>query len=353
MNNSIKFFATIAILISVCSCNINIGNSYSESATPVMLTDLSLHSIEEYITTTGTAKASKNVTISTETNGSYSLQENPRTKKPYQLGDIVEKGDIIIKLENQEYLNNNVQLESKKLEVEIAKKEWDGQKQLYKKGGATLKDVQNAEKSYIGAKSSLETANISLKKLYIVAPFKGVIVALPYFTPKTEVASGTEVLQIMDYSKMYIETQFPENTLGKLKVKQNVHITNYNIKDDTLVGTLTQLSPAISEDTRTFAGFIEISNPDLKLRPGMFAKADIVTIRKDSVLAIEKEYIKYERNLPVVFTVNRNTAEIHRIKTGISNEKYIEVIDGLKINDKIVLKGFEWLKNRSKVKVTK
>ena len=339
--------------MSIYSCHIDMGNQYSEAATPVILTNVGLHSIEEYITTTGTAKASKNIKISTETSGKYSLKINPRTKRPYQLGDIAEKGATIIKLENQEYLNSNVQLESKKLEVEIAKKEWDGQKQLYKKGGATLKDVQNAEKSYIGAKSSLETANITLEKLYIKAPFKGTIVALPYFTPNVEVASGTEVLQIMDYSKMYIETQFPENALGKLKIKQNVHITNYNIKDDTLVGLLTQLSPAISEDTRTFAGFIEIQNPTLKLRPGMFAKADIVTIRKDSVLAVEKEFIKYDGKMAVVFTVNRNTANIHYIKTGISNDKYIEVTDGLKKSDKIVSKGFEWLRNRSKVKVTK
>ncbi len=259
---------------------------------------------------------------------------------------------MIVRLENQEY-ENNVQLESKKLQIEITEKEWEGQKVLYEKGGATQKDVTNAENSYINAKLALENAYITLNKLNIKAPFKGVIVALPYFTPQVEVASGSTIAELMDYSKMYIETQFPENALTKLAVGQSVHVTNYNIKSDTLKGRLTQLSPAINEDTRTFSGYIAIDNPDLKLRPGMFAKADVVTIRKDSVLSIPKNIIKNRRGGKLVYTVDRNSATEKVIRTGISNDKYIEIETGLEPGDKIVIKGYEWLRNRSKVKVMK
>ena len=237
--------------------------------------------------------------------------------------------------------------------MQIAEKEWEGQKSLLERGGATEKDVNNAENSYINAKLALENAYITLEKMNIKAPFKGVIVSLPYFTPNVEAASGSTMVSIMDYSKMYVETQFPENTLEKLAVGQNVHITNYNIKQDTLKGVLTQLSPAISEDTRTFAGYIEISNPDLKLRPGMFAKADVITASKDSVLCIPKDIIKNRRGGKFVYTVVRNNAEEKVIQTGISDDKYIEVTQGLKAEDKIVVKGYEWLRNRSKVKVMK
>ncbi len=80
---------------------------------------------------------------------------------------------------------------------------------------------------------------------------------------------------LMDYSKMYVETQFPENTLTKLRIGQQVHITNYNIKSDTLRGILTQLSPAINEETRTFSGYIEIDNPDLKTSSGYVRQKQI------------------------------------------------------------------------------
>ena len=352
MNHYVKIAGFVSLGCLLFSCNNNRGNSTSETTTPVWVEDVQFRDIEEYITTTGTAKASKTVEISSESEGDYYLQTNPRTGHPYRLGDIVEKGDIIIRLENKEY-ENNVQLESKKLQIEITEKEWEGQKVLFEKGGATEKDVNNAKDSYINAKLNLENAYITLEKMNIRAPFRGVIVNLPYYTPGVETASGNVMVGIMDYSKMYIETQFPENAMEKLAVGQNVHITNYNIKEDTLQGKLTQLSPAINEDTRTFSGYIEISNPELKLRPGMFAKADVVTVRKDSVLAIPKDIIKNRRHGQLVYTVNRNSAEEIAIQTGISDDEYIEVEKGLKPGDKIVTRGYEWLRNRSKVKVMK
>lgn len=352
MSNYLKITGLLSLGLILLSCNNNRNSSVSDTTTPVWIEDVQTRSIEEYITTTGTAKASKTITLKTETNGAYSLQTNPKTGKPYQLGDIVESGAVIVRLENREY-ENNVQLESKKLQIQIDEKEWEGQKILYDKGGATQKDVNNAENSYINAKLALETAYITLGKLNIKSPFKGVIVSLPYFTPGVEVANGTEVAGVMDYSKMYVETQFPENTLTKLEVGQQVHITNYNIKSDTLKGVLTQLSPAINEETRTFSGYITIDNPRLKLRPGMFAKADVVTVRKDSVLAIPKDIVKNRRGGKLVYTVNRNSAEEKVIHTGISDDKYIEVEKGLEAGDKIVVKGYEWLRNRSKVKVMK
>lgn len=352
MNNYLKIASFITLGYILLSCNSNQGNSASETTTPVWVEDVKYRSIEEYITTTGTAKAAKTIEISSENNGDYYLQTNPKTGRPYRLGDIVEAGAVIIKLANKEY-ENNVQLESKKLQIQITEKEWEGQKVLFEKGGATEKDVNNAKDSYINAKLNLENAYITLEKMNIKAPFKGVIVNLPYYTEGVEVASGNVMVGIMDYSKMYVETQFPENAMAKLAVGQQVHITNYNIKEDTLKGVLTQLSPAINEDTRTFSGYIEISNPDLKLRPGMFAKADVVTIRKDSVLSIPKEIIKNRRGGKLVYTVDRNSAEEKVIHTGISDDKYIEVEKGLEPGDKIVTKGYEWLRNRSKVKVMK
>lgn len=352
MNNCLKLIGTVSFGLILFSCNDNSNNSSSETTTPVWIEDVQRRNIEEYITTTGTAKASKTIELKNETNGQYYLQTNPRTGRPYQLGDVVEAGAVIVRLENKEH-ENNVQLESKKLQIGITEKEWEGQKVLYEKGGATQKDVSNAENTYINAKLALETAYITLNKLNITAPFRGVIVALPYYTPGVEVASGVSIASIMDYSKMYVETQFPENTLTKLAVGQTVHITNYNIKSDTLKGVLSQLSPAINEETRTFSGFIVIDNPKLKLRPGMFAKADVVTVSKDSVLSIPKDIIKHRRGGSIVYTVERSNAEEKIITTGISNDKYIEVEKGLEPGDKIVIKGYEWLRNRSKVKVMK
>ena len=149
------------------------------------------------------------------------------------------------------------------------------------------------------------------------------------------------------------EIALPENAIEKVKVGQKVLVTNYNIKSDTLSGIVSQLSPAVNEETRTFSGYITINNPELKLRPGMFAKGEIITLQKDSVLFIPKDIINARRGMRNVFTVEQNRAVEKNIKTGISDDRYIEVTEGLTEGDKIVVKGYEFLRNRGKVKIMK
>lgn len=352
MDKRIKLFGMLAIGLTVWGCGGDMNDRSDETTTPVWVEDAARRTIEEFVTTTGTAKATRTAELKSETTGAYVLQTNPRTGKPYSLGDEVESCAVIIRLENKEY-ENNVQLESKKLNIQITEKEWEGQKALYEKGGATQKDVNNAETAYINAKLDLENAYITLAKMNVKAPFKGVIVSLPYYTPRVEVASAQAMVGVMDYSEMYIETQFPENSMPKLQVGQRVYVTNYNIKSDTLAGVLTQLSPAIQEDTRTFSGYIRIANPALKLRPGMFAKADVITVRRDSVLSVPKEIVTSRRGNKIVFTVDRSAAQQKTVTLGISNDKYVEVLSGLEKGDKVVVKGYEWLRDMSKVKVMK
>ena len=353
INKSIKYIGVVLLAYTLNACNEQRMSSSSETTTPVWLSEVGKRDIRELTTTTGTAKAAKTVELKSEINGKYELMTNPKTGRPYKLGDIVDAGSVIIKLNNKEH-ENSVSLSTKKMQVDIAQKEWNGQKAVYEKGGATEKDVLTAESAYISAQTALETANSDLAKLTIKAPFKGAIVSLPYFTPNVEVASGETMVGLMDYSQMYMEIALPENTIDKVKVGQKVLVTNYNIKSDTLSGIVSQLSPAINEDTRTFVGFITINNPELKLRPGMFAKGEIITLQKDSVIVIPKEIVNSRRGgNRIIYTVEQNRAVEKMITTGISDDRFIEVETGLNQGDKIVVKGYEFLRNRGKVKIMK
>jgi membrane fusion protein, multidrug efflux system len=114
---------------------------------------------------------------------------------------------------------------------------------------------------------------------------------------------------------------------------------------------VTELSPAISTETRTFKGKLTIDNANLKLRPGMFVKADIIVAQKDSAVVVPKNIMLSSGRGRMVFVVDQSTAMERRITTGIENQEYAEIISGLKVNDRLVVKGFETLRNNSKVKV--
>lgn len=350
-----KNFRILLILAGIIavtvSCNNQPQSEATELAVPVSVENVKLQSIRQFVNTTGTAKSIYETTLTSEITGEYHLMKNPATGAPFKLGDKVKEGQVIVRLEDEEYVNG-IALESQKLNLDIAEQEYEKQKSLYDKGGVTLRELRNSEVSKTNAQYSYESAQIRLAKMNVVAPFSGVIVDLPYYTQGTRVASGAEMVSLMGYDKMYMEINLPEKNISDVKVGQEVLITNYTIEEDTLTGTVSELSPMISNETRTFAGKLTINNPDLKLRPGMFVKADIITAQKDSTIVIPKNIILSGNRGKYVFVVGRNSsADDRRITTGLENQEYIEITEGLNRNDRLIIKGFETLRDNSKVKV--
>ena len=89
----------------------------------------------------------------------------------------------------------------------------------------------------------------------------------------------------------------------------------------------------------------------MKLRPGMFVKADVLLDRADNAIVIPKNILLTARNRKYVFVVERNVAVIRYITTGIEDEDNVEVLEGLFENDQLIVRGFETLRENSRVKI--
>jgi membrane fusion protein, multidrug efflux system len=87
------------------------------------------------------------------------------------------------------------------------------------------------------------------------------------------------------------------------------------------------------------------------LRPGMFIKAYILSEKRDGTIVIPKETVISRQDGKVVFTVENGIATEKKITTGLESLNVIEVVSGLKVNDRLVTSGFETLRNKSKVSV--
>lgn len=348
---NINLLVLLTIVVFAIACNNQAPTETTDLAVPVSIENIKLQSIQQFINTTGTAKAKYQTILNSEISGEYILLNNPATGKPYKLGDKVKQGQKIIRLEDAEYVNG-IAIEIKKLNMEIATQEFEKQKSLYEKGGVTLRELRNSELSTTTAKYDYESAELRLAKMDIIAPFNGVIVELPYYTQATRITTNQAMVELMSYNKMYMEINLPEKSISEIKLGQEVVVTSYSMIEDTLKGIVSELSPIISAETRTFSGILQINNSQLKLRPGMFVKADIITDQKDSTIIIPKDIILSGSRGKYVFIVGRNSsADDRRITTGIENQDYIEVIEGLTANDRLIIKGFETLRDNSKVKV--
>lgn len=342
--------ALLAPLLLITSCKQPDMEVDTTIEVPVGVIEVSTSTIEEFVSTTGSVYPLKEVILNSEITGEYALQLNPSTGKPYGLGDRVKKGAVVIKLEDEEYVNS-LRARSAEVDLEISKLEHEKQQSLYEKGGATLRDLKNAEITLINTEYDIESNRINLAKMTLKAPFSGVIADLPYFTNGTRIASNTEMIIIIDYGKLYLEANLPEKYFRNIEKGYKVYITSYTSTADTLTGVITQISPSIDPEARTFKCFVEVNNPDEVLLPGMFVKADLVVNSAEEVIVIPRDIIMSRNRNQIVYVVENGVAAERIITTGLQNEESVEVKMGLLKGESIVNSGFETLRNQSRVRI--
>jgi membrane fusion protein (multidrug efflux system) len=351
MKQIIPFAATgilLALLTGSCrQPNLDVSTTIE---VPVNVIEVGTSSIEEYVSTTGSVYPMKEVTLTSEITGNYQLMTNPATGKPYALGDQVREGATIVRLEDREYYNE-LRLKSREVDLEISRLEYEKQQSLYEKGGATLRELKDAEINLINTEYDVESSQINLEKMILKAPFSGVISDLPYYTSGTRVASNTELASVINYDRLYLEANLPEKYFSGIERGYRVHVTSYTSPEDTLAGVITQISPSIDPDARTFKCFVEVDNSRRILLPGMFVKADLVVNSSENTIVIPRDIILSRNRNQIVYVVDKGVAMERVITTGLQNEDQIEVRMGLLKGESVVSTGFETLRDQSRVKI--
>jgi membrane fusion protein, multidrug efflux system len=129
-------------LIVICSCSPEDSSIKTEIKIPVSVVSIKPQSISRFIETTGTVYSFKEGVMKSELSGIYTLQRNPATGRLFALGDVVKAGQVLIRIGDREF-ENNLQIEGKKLNLELAENNFKKQQSLYDKGGVTQTELKN------------------------------------------------------------------------------------------------------------------------------------------------------------------------------------------------------------------
>jgi RND family efflux transporter MFP subunit len=263
----------------------------------------------------------------------------------------VRAGQLLAAIDNQEYLLN-VRVESQKLAMENASRELQKQEALFKEGGVTEKELEIARRNALDSRLNYEAAQLKAEKLRLKAPISGFIANLQSSAEGTRVPVGFRLCTIMDYSATLVQVNLPNTDLERVRIGQEVVVSNYALADQTFRGRVTAIDPTIDPQTRTFTVTIEVNNEKLILRPGMFVKADIVIENHPHAVIIPKAALQTRDNKPVAFIVQGASAEMREVTTGIETREEVEILEGLAEGERLVVKGHETLRDKSKVRVT-
>ena len=210
-------------------------------------------------------------------------------------------------------------------------------------------DVIN-QKLKIGKIINKNETIIELKDEKIIAPFKGIL-------GKREIAQGvlgtnSFILTLDDTSSIMLDIKVPEIYLSILKPGLNVDIStdSYNA---IFSGIVESVSSRVDPSTRSVLSSIKISNPDLKLVPGMLLNAKII-YNNTSAIGVSETSLLIQGNTAFVYKILEDeTVEKIEVKIGKRNFGKVLIEEGLSENDKIVKEGITKVRNKMKIKVIK
>lgn len=191
----------------------------------------------------------------------------------------------------------------------------------------------------------------------ICAPISGVITGLHVKEGDIAGSTGT-IVSVSDFNKLQVKVSIPELYISRIKTGQTVQITGEAFAGKEYIGTVTKINPVAKQKTAlTGTGetvidtFVKIESPDGRLKPGYSVSAKIFTDSRNNAIMIPYECIQQDNNKnEYVYVEHKGTVYKKFIKTGFELDSEVEVRQGLKNGEKVVINPQSNLYNRALVK---
>jgi cobalt-zinc-cadmium efflux system membrane fusion protein len=172
----------------------------------------------------------------------------------------------------------------------------------------------------------------------ISAPIQGVIDARNV-TLGQAVEPNTVLFHISDRSQVIVVAHVYEEDLGKIKLGQNVNVHVLSYPNQTFVGKVILIDPNLDPLTRTVNVRITLDNSQGVLKPGMFARVNVILQKNEAALTAPNAAILEANSEKFVFLKEGDDYQRVVVKTGASDDDYTEITDGLVPDDKVVTQG--------------
>jgi multidrug efflux pump subunit AcrA (membrane-fusion protein) len=219
--------------------------------------------------------------------------------------------------------------------------------------GATAEEVEVARAQVARAEVVLRRAEQALKDAVILAPFDGVVVKR-FVNPGEYVSTlgKTPLLWLMSMDPIEAEVQIPELRLEEIEVGQPVEVRPDALRGQAFLGMVTKILPRVDPVSRTIKIKVEIPNPDLRLKAGMFCRVEIRAAARKGVVRIPKKALLHEEGQTVVFVRVGDRASKRAVTIGAVDETYAEVLRGLNVGEEVVVEGQHFLQEGTKITLT-
>jgi len=236
--------------------------------------------------------------------------------------------------------------------IDKLKNSYERNVDLHKQSLISTEMFQQSKYDYESQKAAYDLAELEYKYTAIRTPISGVV-AERLIKVGNMVLPNQSVFRVAGLDPLIAILHVPERQLGKLRPGLAAKLIVDASSTDPFTGRIKRISPVIDRATGTVKVTVEVRDPSRRLKPGMFARINIIYDVHENVLTAPKDAIISEDRENAVFVVRDSVAYRQVVTTGYVNTTAIEVLTGLKPGDTIVTTGKASLKDSAKVQIVK
>jgi len=345
----------IFISLSMISCK---GGKKveKESLVNVRIQTAEKKKVQPCLETTGTLNAYEEVTVSSEVDGIV------RQLKVDE-GSLVNNGSLLVEINDVDYIldlkKSEAALRQAEASLDNAQAEYKRQEALYKEELVTKQQFDDittkvalAKASLEGAKAALEISKEKLARTKVYSPLNGAVKEKKV-SVGDYVRNGTPLLQLIRVNPLKLDFTVSEKDTSSIKIGQEISFSVDAYPTKQFKGKVSLFYPHVEEKTRTLQAEALVPNFDRLLKPGFFTRTLIYTSAPREVVLCPITALLYDNSIIRIFVVDGGIARERILKIGGKYGEFVEVIEGLKEKEQIVVIGQNNLSEGVKVNVAR
>ncbi len=350
---TLLILATIMLLLVGCGKQEEEQKTAKESLVPVEVIKVTKSDLSKEIEMTGEVVPGEEVTITPKVSGRVVAVHT-------EVGQSVNQGAAIFEIDDTDYQNQlaNAQagLSIAEINLEQTQKEYDRYKQLYDAQAISQADFEKIEYALKTAQANVEQAKVNLhiaqsncSEVTVTSPIAGKIAALNVRVG--EIASQqVPAAVVVSLNPAKIKLNMPESLVGNIKLGQKVKVEIAAI-GKTLEGTITSVAPKADQQTKSFPVEVQIPNNDQKIFAGMVAKLQLSTGTVKNAIAVPHDAVIDDNGIKKIFVVEDGVAKERIVTLGVKSIDKVQIVEGLKENEQVIVKGNRLVGDGQKVKI--
>ncbi len=341
----------LVINISLVSCqptsdgqqSKNTGKSKGTPFLPervVSVSEAKRGTIASYYSATSTLEVEKEAEIQAQVEG---IVEEILVEE----GSVVKQGAPLLKIKNPEYEYLLRKSKAQRINLEAQFKRLET---VFEKKIISPEEFDKARNDLEVAKSDEGLAQLKVDYLTVKALIAGKVTHR-HIDVGNRVSVGVPLFAIADFDPLIARVHIPAKEFRKIQTEQDVRM-RLDSTGEKLEGKIYLVAPTINPKTGTIKVTVEVHSYPEATRPGDFVQVDIVTERRENSLLVDQRAVFLDRGEQVVYLATEdNKAERRVVEVGFTDEEHKEILSGLKVGERVIVRGQRSLKPGSPLKI--